>query len=176
MNDLASFLSESFDSVEPQGDFEIIPPGKYTVLIEKSEVKKTKKGTGHYIDLVLQVLDGKFKNRKVFHRINIDNPSQQCVQIGMRVLAALRIASGIQNITDSGQLINKVVVAHVKVKGEQNEVRTYSAVTPSQPLNPEQTHQTYQTEQAPEVSDIEPIASSQQSALPSPNSKPIWAR
>jgi hypothetical protein len=135
MNDsFNNVFGDGFDthSVEPQSDFALLPPGKYTVVVEKAEVKQTKKGDGHYVALVLSVLDGQYKNRKVFDRINIDNPNQQCVEIGFRCLAALGQALGLTKITDSNQLVNGVCVAHVKVKDEQNEVRTYSATNTGQ--------------------------------------------
>lgn len=130
-NDLAAiFGGAAFDpaTVEPQTDFPVLPPSKYPVLIEEAEVKQTKKGDGHYIRLVMKVLDeGLYKGRKVFDQINIQNPSTQCVEIGLRSLSALGRALGLQAITDSTQLVNQVVVAHVKVKDDQNIVRTYSS-------------------------------------------------
>ena len=124
-------------SVEPQDDITFIKPGKYSVLIEKAEVKITNKRTGHLISLQMQVLDeGPFKGRKVFDNINIQNPSTQCVEIGMRTLAALAQAIGIVAVEDTSQLLNQVVVAHVKVKDEQNSVRTYSAAGNAQAMPP----------------------------------------
>ena len=120
-----------FDSstVEPQEDFKIVPPGKTPVLIEKAEVKVTKKQTGHYIYLEMQILDGPCKGQKLFDQINIQNPSETCVKIGLQTLSALARAIGLQKVEDTTQLLNQVVVAHVKVKDEQNSVRTYSAVS-----------------------------------------------
>ncbi len=45
MSNLAAIFGAGFDTntVEPQGDFEVIPPGKVPVVIDKSEVKLTKK-------------------------------------------------------------------------------------------------------------------------------------
>ncbi len=131
MPDLTEFFGDApFDpfSVKPQDDITFVKPGKYSVLIEKAEVKITSKQTGHLISLRLQVLDeGPFKGRKIFDNINIQNPSIQCVEIGMRSLSALAQALGIIKVEDTSQLLNQVVVAHVKVKDEQNSVRTYSA-------------------------------------------------
>ncbi len=131
MSDLSGFFNQAaFDvnSVEPQGDFEVIPPGKYTVLIEKSELQQTKKGNGHFIYLEMQIADGQFKGRKIFDRINVENPSSQCIVIGKRCLSALGLAIGLQAVSDTSQLVNQLVIAHVKIKNEQNEVRTYSSV------------------------------------------------
>lgn len=131
MADLTSiFGGFEFDSsqVEPQGDFQVLPPGNYTVLVEEAEQKDTKAGTGKYIKLKLQVTDGPSKGRVLFDQINIVNPSQQCVEIGLRCLSALCRAVGIVRLRDETELINKVAVACVKVKDNQNEVRTYEPV------------------------------------------------
>jgi hypothetical protein len=112
-------------AVEPQEDFKVLPAGKYKVLVEESEIKGTKAGTGKYLKLKLKVLDGEAKGRVMFDQVNIDNPNQQCVEIGWRCLSALCRAVGITALSDSAQLVNKVALACVKVKGDQNEVRTY---------------------------------------------------
>ena len=128
------FGGSGFDthSVEPQQDFTALPPGKYPVIVEKAEVKPTKAQTGHYLEITMSVLDGQFKNRKLWDRINIQNPSTQCVEIGLRSLAALGQALGLTSVQSTDQLLNGVCIAHVKVKDEQNEVRTYSAIPKTQ--------------------------------------------
>ncbi len=138
MSDLGNFFGAGFDprSVEPQSDFEVLPPGKYPVLVESAEVKQTKNGDGHYIKLQLSILDGPGKGRKLWDQINIANPSQQCVEIGLRSLAALGQAIGLSAISDTSQLLNKTCEAHVKVRkdvqyGDKNEIRTYSALMQS---------------------------------------------
>lgn len=138
MNDLASIFGQGFDtgSVEPQQDFDVLPPGKYPVLIEAAGVKQTKAKTGHYLEIQMVVLDGPAKNRKLWDRINIQNPSVQCVEIGLRQLAALGQAVGLAAITDSSQLLNKSCVASVKVKNDQNEIRTYKPFEDAQSVQP----------------------------------------
>lgn len=116
------------DSVAPQEDYALLPPGKYVVSIDKSEVKQTKRMDGHYLELTMCVLEGKYRNRKLWDRINIDNPSQTCVQIGLSVLAAIGRALQLPKLLEAAQLVSGVLVAHVKVKGDQNEIRTYSSV------------------------------------------------
>lgn len=149
-NDLAAlFGGVAFDpsSVEPAEDFVVLPPGEYPCLIESAEVKQTKAGTGYGLQLTLLVLDGPNKNRKLFPWINLQNPNQTCEEIGRREFAALCEAVGFSAV-DTTQLINRVIVAHVKVKDDRNNVRTYSspteaqpqagdAVTPTRPRNPE---------------------------------------
>jgi hypothetical protein len=181
MNDLANIFGQGFDthSVEPQADFDVLPPGKYPVLIEQAEVKPTKAGTGHYLELQMVVLDGPAKNRKLWDRINIQNPSTPCTEIGLRQLAALGQALGIQAITDSSQLLNKSCVASVKVKNDQNEIRTYKAFEDAQSVQPPTAPQ----QPAPPVN-YPPTPAQMQASLataqPSPppggSAKPPWAR
>ncbi|HDZ25648.1 MAG TPA: DUF669 domain-containing protein [Candidatus Aminicenantes bacterium] len=133
MSDLAKFFSpEELASTKAQTEFPVYPTGKYPVRIEKVEVQQNKKKNGHFIYLEELILDGQFKGKKIIDRINIDNPSQICKEIAMRCMAALRDAVGFV-ITDTDQLLNQIVIAHVTVKEGQNEVRTYSAPGTCQP-------------------------------------------
>lgn len=196
MSDLQQlFGGPGFDthSVEPQQDFVAIPPGKYPVMIEKAEVKQTKRGDGHYLEVTMSVLDGQFKNRKLWDRINIQNPNQQCVDIGLRCLAALGQALGIASIQSTDQLLNGVCIAHVKVKDEQNEVRTYSPLTPAMPpqIAPPVQYQTPSVAPAYVAPPVQPNNASMPGPVNQPNTasmpgpvnqtttggvKPPWAR
>lgn len=138
-------------TIAPQSDFEVIPPGKYPALIEDAEVIQTKKGTGHFLKLTMVILDGQYKNRKIWDQINVDNPSTECVEIAMRTLSALGRALGLQAITDTTQLLRGVVIAHVKVKDDRNYVRTYSAPTEAQPQTGDATPQVTPPVQGPEA-------------------------
>ena len=175
MNDLSDlFGGVPFDpaAVEPQDDFQVLPPGKYPVLIEEAEVKITKGQTGRYIYLKMKILDGPGKNRYVFDRINIQNPSTICVTIGLKTLSALARAIGLQAVESTTQLLNQVVIAHVKVKDEQNNVRTYSASgQPAQPGGPVAPTPPVATEETPQelaapVAPLEPAAPAPTTTLP----------
>jgi hypothetical protein len=60
MADLRGFDA---NNVEPAGDFEPIPAGKYLAVITDSEMKPTKAGTGNYLQLTFQVIEGPCSNR-----------------------------------------------------------------------------------------------------------------
>lgn len=174
-NDLERFFGGAAftpSTIAPQGDFEVIPPGKYPVLIEDAEMVQTKKGTGHFLKLTMVILDGQYKNRKIWDQINIDNPSADCVEIGMREFAALGLALGLQAITDTTQLLRGVVIAHVKVKDDRNYVRTYSAPTEAQPQTGDATPQ-----EAPHspTKDYPAHLTQGQTQGPSPTKRP-WER
>lgn len=181
--DLKYFFGDAFDPAdhEPTTDFAVLSPGKYPVEIEAAEVKETKAGNGHYIKVTLCVLDGEYKNRKLWDYINIDNPSGECVTISMRQLSVLCQAVGLVAIRDTAELVSKTCFAHVKVKDDQNSIRTYSGLPPaqSQPaqskpaqaapveqIGPAQQMQTTQMQPA----QTQPAQTAQKTA------KPPWAR
>jgi len=174
------FGQNAFDTgaVEPQSDYEVIPPSKVLVLIEEAEVKPTKANTGYYLKLKLSVVDGPYKNWKLFDNINVQNPSAQCVEIGLRQLAALGLAIGVKVITDSSQLVNKTCIANVKVKDDQNYIRTYSPVVPASPPGVTQQPTYPQQDPAPARQQYQPpyIPATAPQAAPPTQQKPPWAR
>ena len=128
MADLRGFDA---NQVEPSADFEPIPAGKYEAVITESEMKPTKAGTGHYLQLTFQVIEGEFKNRFLWARLNLDNPNATAVQIARAELSAICRAVGVMAPNDSTELHNLPLVISVKCKkrddtGElTNEIKGY---------------------------------------------------
>ena len=129
MADLRGFDA---NTVEPNGDFEPIPAGKYLAVITESELKPTKAGTGHYLQLTFQVIEGPHQNRLLWARLNIDNANAQARKIAQGELSAICRAVGVLAPNDSVELHNLPLVIHVRCKkrtdtGEiANEVKGYS--------------------------------------------------
>jgi hypothetical protein len=129
MADLRGFDA---NTVEPSGDFEPIPAGKYLAVITESEMKPTKAGTGHYLQLTFQVIEGPYQNRLLWARLNIDNPNAQARKIAQGELSAICRAVGVLAPNDSVELHNLPLMIHVRCKkrtdtGEiVNEVKGYS--------------------------------------------------
>lgn len=67
---------------EAAQEFDNIPPGTYRVAVIDSQVKPTKKGDGEYMAVAFQILDGKYKDRRVMTNFNLKNPSEQAMKIG----------------------------------------------------------------------------------------------
>jgi len=140
--DVRALFGDAFreSDIKSTSDFDVLPPCKPQCLIERAQFKQNKKANGHYLEITLQVIDGPHKNRKLWDRINIDNPDQTCVKIGMGQLKKLLKATEINDFEDTSQLLNKVVIAHVAVQkndvyGDQNVIRGYSdVVTPTAPV------------------------------------------
>ena len=96
----------NFDAskVEPASTFEPVPAGKYVAVISESEMKPTKSGNGHYLELTFQIVEGQYKGRKLWARLNLDNPNQQAVQIARGELSAICRAVGVMTPKDSCEL------------------------------------------------------------------------
>ena len=120
------------NTVEPTSDFEVIPSGKYVAVITDSEVKKNKAGTGTYLQLTFQVVEGEYKSRFLWARLNLDNPNATAVKIARAELSAICRAVGVLQPKDSCELHNLPVVITVKCKKAKdgddivNEIKGYA--------------------------------------------------
>jgi hypothetical protein len=125
---------DGFDAsqIEPSSIFEPIPAGKYLAAIIESEKKRTKAGTGKYLELIFQILDGLYKGRLIWARLNLDNPNAQAVQIAKAELSAICRAVGVMSPKDSVELHNLPLAIHVRCKKRKdsdevvNEICGYS--------------------------------------------------
>ena len=120
------------NEIDPATDFEPIPAGKYLAVITGSEMKPTKSGNGHYLELTFQVIEGKYKNRRLWSRLNLDNPNELTVQIARGELSAICRAVGVMQPKDSLELHNLPLRVTVKCKKREdtgdvvNEIKGYS--------------------------------------------------
>lgn len=127
------FGPQGFDcaSVDPTEDF--LVPGDYICKITEAEVLPTKAGTGHYLKVVLEVVqEDKSKGRKLYDYINIDNPNETTMHLAQKSLSALGRATVIWKIEHPQQLLNQIVVAVVTRNDRGNSVRTYKPVAQMQ--------------------------------------------
>jgi hypothetical protein len=156
-------LGGTFDAtlVDPNAPFEVIPPGDYEVQITASSMESNKAGTGSYLKLELEIMDGPQAGRKLFDRLNLDNPNAKAVEIAQRTLSAICHAVGVLSVTDSEELHLRPMIAKVKVvprsdqPGElSNEIGGYkpvggSAAAPAQKAKAAPTPAPTQTGSAP---------------------------
>ena len=124
-------------NVDPATDFEPLPAGKYLAVITDSEMKPTKSGNGHYLELVFQVIEGQFKNRMLWSRLNLDNPSAQAVEIARGELSAICRAVGVMQPRDSSELHDRPLLVTVKCRRREdtgdvvNEIKGYAKSEPA---------------------------------------------
>jgi hypothetical protein len=102
--------------VEPTTTFDPIPAGKYLAMITASEMKPNKAGTGSYLELVFTILEGEYKGRQLWARLNLDNPNELAVKIARAELSAICRATGVLTPRDSTELHNLPLVVRVACK------------------------------------------------------------
>ena len=129
---MANLQGFDANTVEPTTDFDPVPAGKYLAVITESEMKPTKAGTGRYLQLTFEILDGQYKGRHLWARLNLDNPNETAVKIARAELSAICRAVGVMAPNDSVELHNLPLVITVRCKKRsdtgdiQNEIRGYS--------------------------------------------------
>jgi len=126
-------------NVSPESQFTPVPNGDYPVVITESEMKDTKSGGGQYLQLVLEVIEGPYKGRKVWDRLNLVNSNVTAVEIGQRALSQICHAINHLNLTDTVELHGKPMVAKLVVKqspgyDDSNEVKEYKAYSGAAPI------------------------------------------
>lgn len=125
--------------VEPRTGYDAIPAGKYKVVIEDTEQKQTRKGDGSYLQITFVVTDGEYQGRKLWARLNLDNPNDQAVSIARAELSAICRAVNVLKLKDSTQLHDlqltvKVATKPDKESGEvRNEIKGYEPATTAPP-------------------------------------------
>ncbi|MCL2624372.1 MAG: DUF669 domain-containing protein [Planctomycetaceae bacterium] len=160
-----AYLNFDASQVDPSVPFEAIPSDKYLVEITDSEMKPTKNGSGTLLQLEYTVIEGEYKNRKIWDRLCIKHTNQQTVKIALANLSAICHAIGVMKPQDSAELHH--IPFHVTVKcksddsGEiRNEVKAYAKY--ESPLKQSVTQPETQVETYPQA--------------PSDDHTPPWAR
>jgi hypothetical protein len=97
-------------------------------------MEPNKKTKGRHLSLTWTVIEGDYKDRKVFSNLNLDNENAQTVEIAQRELSAICRATGVLHPKDSSELHDKPVVISVGIrKGsngyeDSNIIRKFSRV------------------------------------------------
>jgi len=138
---MANLNGFNANEVEPTASFEAMPAGKYLAAITESEMKPTKNGGGSYLQLTFTILDGEYKGRILWARLNLHNANATAVKIAKSELSAICHALGVMQPRDSVELHNLPLLITVKCKKREdtgeltNEIRGYEpkATTAGQP-------------------------------------------
>lgn len=122
------------------GEFTPLPEGWYNVVVKDSQLKPTKDGSGQYISIRLTVEGPTHAGRGIFTNLNIINKSPDAERIGRAQLRTVLECGGVQEFSDTDQLIGirlqvKVAVkparqdpATGRVYDADNEVKGYKAI------------------------------------------------
>ncbi len=137
-------LNFNAHEVEPVMALEAVPAGKYIAVIVDSEIKQTKSGNGNYLELTFEITEGEYKGRKVWSRLNIDNPSADAVKLARGELSAICRAVNVMTPNDSVDLHNLPLEITVKCKKRDgsdeisNEIKGYAAKATAPSQTPQQ--------------------------------------
>ena len=121
---------KGFDArkVAPMKGPDPVPPDNYSAVITDSCTKPTKSGNGEFLELIYQIIEGEYKGRRIWSRLNLNNPSPKAVELAYAELSSLCHAVGVmQPLTskdlhdipliitvrhekrpDTGEIVNKV--------------------------------------------------------------------
>lgn len=102
--------------VDPNVGFDPIPADKYLAVITATEMKPTKNGSGEYLQIELEVIEGPHKGRKLWDRLTLKHPNDLTVKIAKGTLSAICRAIGVMAPKDSVELHNLPLVISVGCK------------------------------------------------------------
>lgn len=115
-------------------EFTAIPHGTYNVQIVNAEEKTTQSG-GQMIVLTFELLDGKYKGRKIWNNYNVVNDNPKAVDIAMRGLSTICQLVGVAGFDANtfGVLYGKPFAVKLGISkdeqtgAERNKVNAYLA-------------------------------------------------
>ena len=113
---MATLNNFDANQVDPSVALDPLPAGKYLAVVSESELKPTKTGGGKYLQLTFQIIDGEFKGRLVWARLNLENRSEMTVKIARGELSAICRAIGVMQPKDSVELHNVPLEINVGLK------------------------------------------------------------
>lgn len=114
MAELGGRINVDEEAKEYRGEFTVMPPGWYTAVIVKSEVRSTKNNDGKILELVFQT---KKSGSELTERVNIVNKSEVAQRIGRSTLAKIAQEIGIKGeLSNSNVLHGKPIDIKVTVE------------------------------------------------------------
>ena len=132
-----AILNFNATEVAPTAPLEALPAGTYECVIIESEMLPTKAGNGSFLKLTFEVVSGEFSGRRLWARLNLDNPSKTAVEIARAELSAICHAVGVLTPQDSSELHNLPLLVTVKVRqledGAVNDIKGYAPVKRATP-------------------------------------------
>lgn len=101
---MAFLISFNAREVAPNVAPEPVPTGTYpVVIVETGEKAVAGSDSKAYWEIVMEVISGEFKGRKIYDRLNHKNPNQQTREIAMATLSSLCHVTGVYVIQQSSQ-------------------------------------------------------------------------
>lgn len=171
-----------FDATDfpDQPSYDPIPAGDYVVQATSAEVKSNSSGTGEYLALDLEVIEGQYAGRKLFPKFTLSHSNPKAVETGHRILATVCKATKVLTPSEPTDLCGipfntRVIVKTRKDTGEpQNECSIYWGMGAEPPPAPK-AKPVVSTPQQPWQQPAAPAAPAAQQPATKPSTPP-WAR
>lgn len=128
-----SLLNFDANEIAPSTGYDALPAGKYVAVINSSEEKANKAGTGSYLQFEFEIIEGEYTGRRLWVRLNLNNQNPDAVRMARADLSAICHAVNVLRPTDSCELHNIPLVITVRCKKDKNtdeiinEVRGYTS-------------------------------------------------
>lgn len=140
-----------------------LPAGRYKAIVQKGELKQSKNGS-NMIVFTFEVADAHVLISDYFC---IFHPKTEVADIAKRKLCNLGRAVGVQNITNTDQLVNKILTVNLSVEsdelGEHNTIKGYYPY--QQPQNQQYSQAGFAQGQNPYANSIQPQQGMEQQVL-----------
>lgn len=109
-------LGEKFDATAKENNVSnTVPDGEYTLAVVNSEVKESKAG-GEYLNLEIEIVDGKFAGRKIFEILCLWHEKEDVQKMARGKLSKLCRAIGKPTVEDTDELIGLPFRGKLKTK------------------------------------------------------------
>ena len=116
---------------EDDGEFEVLPRGKYLCTIDETEYSTSKAKGTPMITIRLEVTDGDYTGRKLWYRTFFTAKTIGRLKRDLRILTGkvpkTLSKEGFRKLADSGDMLGNEVLADVKIRtyegDKRNEVR-----------------------------------------------------
>lgn len=107
-------------------DFSLIPKGKYTAIIVKTDMERPNEKGTEQLRLTWEIIDGPHAKRQISNWITVACPtSKEALDIGLRQLKNVCESVGMAGFTDTDELCNRT---HVIDVGERKDNRDASKI------------------------------------------------
>lgn len=133
-------MNLNFDarSVQPTQPLEPIPANWYPVVISDEAPKEVNgKPNNWYLGLVMEVIDGQYKGRKLFHNLNLGSDSEAAIGFANRDLSAICYVTNRFVLSEAtggtAALRNIPFQALVNVENGRNNVKGFKDIQGNDP-------------------------------------------
>ena len=96
---MPTFSYEVGEEVQQKRSYDVLPKGKYRAIINNTAIKPTKSGTGEYLAITFQIIEGDHSGRRIWQNLNLSNPNKTAEDIAKVELNSICVACGIASGT-----------------------------------------------------------------------------